>query len=219
MQVKKDEVKAAIMNAAEQEFFVHGYQNASLRKIVKMAGTTLGNFYNYFENKEKLFEALVAEEYQQFVYFLQHHDQMHHFNQSMENFANPLELRPLLMEMLNGVEVLFSNRLVLLLESSKGTRFEKAKVDLLELLKEHFCEHFSGNTHEHYPEKLPEQSLIHQGTKEQFAEILAEQFLTGIVLVIRKNEDYETKKKLIVDYMLFYIMGVWGLFHNAANKR
>ena len=33
----------------------NGFKNASLRQIVKDAGTTIGNFYNYFENKEALF--------------------------------------------------------------------------------------------------------------------------------------------------------------------
>ena len=48
---------------AKIEFLDKGYQKASLREIVKKAGVTTGAFYGYFKNKEKLFDELVAEQY------------------------------------------------------------------------------------------------------------------------------------------------------------
>ncbi len=74
MQVKKDEMKNAILKSGEKEFLENGYEKASIRKIVKQAGTTIGNFYNYFANKEALFEELVNEEYHEFINFIQHHN-------------------------------------------------------------------------------------------------------------------------------------------------
>lgn len=48
-----------ILRAAEAEFLEKGFQNASLRSIVKAAGVTTGAFYRYYPTKEALFEALV----------------------------------------------------------------------------------------------------------------------------------------------------------------
>lgn len=52
-----------IFSAALQEFLEKGFQAASLRNIVKMAGVTTGAFYGYYKSKEELFEALVGEHY------------------------------------------------------------------------------------------------------------------------------------------------------------
>ena len=45
--------------AARDEFLEKGFQEASLRNIVKTAGVTTGAFYGYFSSKEALFNALV----------------------------------------------------------------------------------------------------------------------------------------------------------------
>ena len=53
-----------ILEEAKREFLEKGYQKASLREIVKKAGVTTGAFYGYFKNKEKLFDALVGQQYE-----------------------------------------------------------------------------------------------------------------------------------------------------------
>ena len=52
-----------ILMEAKKEFLDKGYQNASLREIVKNAGVTTGAFYGYYKNKEQLFDALVEDVY------------------------------------------------------------------------------------------------------------------------------------------------------------
>lgn len=49
-----------IHEAAEKEFLEKGFQDASLRNIVKTVGVTTGAFYGYYKSKEELFEALVG---------------------------------------------------------------------------------------------------------------------------------------------------------------
>ena len=53
-----------ILAAAKTEFLEKGFRNASLRTIVKLAGVTTGAFYGYYDSKEKLFDALVSEQYE-----------------------------------------------------------------------------------------------------------------------------------------------------------
>jgi AcrR family transcriptional regulator len=50
----------AILDAAEQVAAEGGSSNASLQAIAERAGIAVGTIYNYFEDREKLFDALVA---------------------------------------------------------------------------------------------------------------------------------------------------------------
>lgn len=52
--------KQRIMAEGKKEFLEKGFQDASLRRIVKCAGVTTGAFYGYFRDKHALFEALVG---------------------------------------------------------------------------------------------------------------------------------------------------------------
>ena len=61
MQTKKDEIRKTILEAAQKEFLIHGYEGASMRTIAKKANTTLGNIYHYYENKEAILEELMRE--------------------------------------------------------------------------------------------------------------------------------------------------------------
>ena len=63
MNKKEQTTLNRIFSAALQEFLEKGYQSASLRNIVKMAGVTTGAFYGYYKSKEELFEALVGKHY------------------------------------------------------------------------------------------------------------------------------------------------------------
>lgn len=54
--------RAAIMSAARDAFFEEGYEGASMSTIAARLGGSKGTLYNYFKNKEELFEALIRDE-------------------------------------------------------------------------------------------------------------------------------------------------------------
>lgn len=60
MQVKKEEVRKAILAAATEEFLAKGFLGTSMREIARKAGCSLSNLYNYFENKDDLFQAILS---------------------------------------------------------------------------------------------------------------------------------------------------------------
>ena len=60
MQVKKEDIKEKILNAARRAFLEHGYAAASLRGIAEKAGLTKGAVYSYFDSKDALFCELTA---------------------------------------------------------------------------------------------------------------------------------------------------------------
>lgn len=59
MQVKKEEVRQAILKAAADEFMQHGFLGASMREIARKAECSLSNLYNYFESKDDLLSEIV----------------------------------------------------------------------------------------------------------------------------------------------------------------
>ncbi len=58
-QLKKPHVREAILAAARQQLAEHGLQGASLAAIAAEAGTSVGNVYKYFADKEELFAAAI----------------------------------------------------------------------------------------------------------------------------------------------------------------
>lgn len=51
--------KKLILAAAEKQFLKKGFSGTSTRDIARSAGVSLGNLYNHFESKEKIFDALI----------------------------------------------------------------------------------------------------------------------------------------------------------------
>lgn len=51
----------AILDAAAAEFGTRGFQNTAITDITARAGVATGSFYTWFESKEAVFRALVAD--------------------------------------------------------------------------------------------------------------------------------------------------------------
>jgi AcrR family transcriptional regulator len=50
-----------LLDAAAQEFGEKGFHQASITTITRRAGTALGSFYTYFDSKEEMFRAVMAD--------------------------------------------------------------------------------------------------------------------------------------------------------------
>lgn len=122
-----------IHEAAEKEFLEKGFQDASLRNIVKTVGVTTGAFYGYYKSKEELFEALVGPVAE---YFLNRFNEMvQEFNtlsveeqkKQMENYSNNYTAE--------GIEFAYNhlNCMKLLLTASGGTKYENFVHEIVEL--------------------------------------------------------------------------------------
>src|ERR1700689_2843366 len=58
---KRDQRREAIMSVAREVFFENGYAATSMSSIAARLGGSKGTLYNYFRNKEELFEAQVRD--------------------------------------------------------------------------------------------------------------------------------------------------------------
>lgn len=50
-----------LLDAAAEEFGERGFHEAGIARIAQRAGTAVGTFYTYFDSKEAIFRALVAD--------------------------------------------------------------------------------------------------------------------------------------------------------------
>lgn len=57
----RSDIRPRLLRAARELFLIHGVEGASLRDIAREAATNIGMIYYYFETKDDLFEAVVAE--------------------------------------------------------------------------------------------------------------------------------------------------------------
>jgi AcrR family transcriptional regulator len=56
-----ERTRRRLLDAAEQVFGEHGYDEASIVKITETAGVGQGTFYLYFQSKRQIFDELVAD--------------------------------------------------------------------------------------------------------------------------------------------------------------
>lgn len=188
-QFKKTELNDIILENALSEFLQKGFMNASLRNIAKTSGTTIGNLYHYFENKEAIFDALVSNEYASFLYFMEHHQDIE-VNAELTQIKDLPFLRSVLDNFIDQLMPVFTKRFLLLLDKSGGTKYEHAKEEFLAILQSHFDAHI----------KEYQLSLT-----EGFGRVIAQQVLSGILYIIETNEEGAYMKQLICDILLFYI--------------
>ena len=62
-----DDMKDKIAHHSRKLFDIHGYHGAALRDICELAGCKMPTIYYYYENKEKLFDQVVREAFQELV--------------------------------------------------------------------------------------------------------------------------------------------------------
>lgn len=196
MQIKKEEVRQALIDQAVIEFKTHGFQGASIRRISKNAGTTIGNFYNYFESKENLYSEIVSEIHLKVLHMAGHHNESPEINALWEKQDVNLWRRELT-KMIGSVMPLISDPLIILLESSDGTSFEGIRDDLADILAGHYLEHVAHFAPE-YP--CPEMGVI-----------LAHQVIDGVLEIFKRFHDTETRQRILVEQILFFVIGTMGL--------
>lgn len=59
MKLLKDEIFESILSVARQEFLSKGYKDTSMRDIAQKANVGLSNIYNYFKNKDEIYQAIL----------------------------------------------------------------------------------------------------------------------------------------------------------------
>jgi AcrR family transcriptional regulator len=195
MQVLKEEMRRRIYESAIKEFSEKGFKNASMREIARNAGMTVGNLYRYFKDKEALFYSVISPAYDSLMELVgESIDQVkYRFDSSFFEF---LSERILKIRREHKIEML------ILFEGSAGTRYERAKEEMV-LVVEDFLK---GS----FPEKMKEKNV--EVEDMYLLRVIAVGFVEGMTMIARKYENDEKLKTVAAQYIAFYFSDVFSRF-------
>lgn len=192
MQVKKEELKNDIIKIAENEFFYHGYEAASLRMIAKKANTTLGNLYHYFPSKEAILDA-VMEDFPEELDRVIHDHEDYHQEFGVLTYDKIPELETLLRE--HGVavfhiDILISRKFVILMQGCDNTKYENVSKEVEQAATEHIAEHCNADG------------------KDKFVSLLMHSMLLTFVDIAKRNLPEEEAIFLLKEYVTTVLLGL-----------
>jgi AcrR family transcriptional regulator len=138
LQKLKEEVRNKIIEATVKEVSLRGYEKASMRVIARAAGISVSNTYNYYRNKQELFESIIEPVYRQIKSV---------FRQSLQqpptqlmDGNNTLKFIDGIVNVLLQMDARQRQLLLILVEKSQGTRYEKTREEMIHLIELHLAE-------------------------------------------------------------------------------
>lgn len=188
MQVLKEEVRRTIHQAALVEFSEKGFKEASMRSIAERGGMTVGNLYRYFKSKEDLFYDVISPAYHKIIALteaedmdLNHPEEGHRF---IEYIANQLL----------AINRLHRAELMILMEGSEGTKFERGVEEIASLLENKFKLNILP--------RLKKDDLAHE-EDIFFVHVLAANIIEGMKYIMKHCED-EVKMGRLIQRFIYY---------------
>lgn len=202
------ETKEKLLISAKKEFMEKGYLSASLRNICKNAGVTTGALYFFFEDKEDLYGALVAEPIKKLHAVMNRH----YAEEQAQLEAGTLMENDMTDDVEAAIEIvrcLYQHRdeFMMLLTKSQGSRYEEITDGFVMITEKHFIQ-IADNMEKCYGVPPVADYLIHW-----IAHMLIDAFIH-----ILTHEVSEEAAIVHVQQVIKYMIGGWfGLF-TAENK-
>lgn len=196
MQTKKEEIRQTILEAAQREFLIHGYEGSSMRTIAKKANTTIGNIYHYFPSKEAILEILMEEPIRSIHKVIDNH------MAEQKRIYSYDELK----EALDGIEdiieesdlfYLMDERMIILFDL-KTTRFVEVREWFVKACKQHLA--------------------WHMGTEDEdsaYVDIITDMFIASVRHVLTEHKNVEQSKK---EFCKVFRMLCAGLISNRQEE-
>lgn len=200
MQVKKEEIREKILEAATDEFFKKGYENASMRTIAKKSYTTLGNIYHYYSNKEILLKAVLLPTVEAIEATVLEHIEK---RELLDNLTKPEALKYMehfeeLVEQ-SGFMCVLDKKVVILIKLQSSDLLER-KEKILRVLKEHVSEHLNINGDNCY------------------SNILLKMFIECVKSILIEYDDYDEARAEFIKFCKIFCYGIVGIKDNTNNK-
>jgi AcrR family transcriptional regulator len=193
MQVLKAKVKEKIYQAAIEEFYKKGFLKTKMQDIAKKAGISVGLTYSYYHSKEDLFAAIVEPLYQEIIQSLKNGEA------GDSKIGDPANLfkeeSAFILQLFREKREIF----LILIDCSKGTRFEKAEEQIIEVTKEHIKRQLSS--------RVNAQMFI---INEAFYHILANNFIEGLLEIARHYQGSPWAENMLKMLTHQYYYGVSG---------
>lgn len=193
MQVKKIEIRNEILAVSEKEFLKRGFKNSSMRTIATKAHTTLGNLYNYFENKDAILDAIIGDTPEQIFRIIQEHDNaasstLKYSKEYLEEHFSDITSSEL--SKLFPLDLLLSNPLIILMDSCEGTKYEFYRGMILTEFQKHLAIHLNVD-----PDSFLAKSVTHG-------------FVSSLLFIAKNKKNMEEAKKDLYEYIKTMTLGL-----------
>lgn len=196
MQILKDEVKNKIIQSALAEFKEKGFEKASMRSIAEKANVTVGNVYRYFKSKEELFDSIIHPVFEKIIRLI-HDNAPSIFHNNTQPLKDDKEFGRFIEYIPNSLVELYSQHkteLFILIDGSEGTKYEKGKEKIIQLIEEKIKNHL-------FP------AVLRNGGKIEdpfIATVLARSNMEGIITIFRHPQDIKNLKRMLLQFQYFF---------------
>lgn len=192
MQIKKDDVRLMIDNAALKLFAEKGFKKTAMADISRIAGVPVGNIYNYYSGKEQLFQSIIDPLYHKFDnIFLKNHDRSLHSGKNYNDLLQDIITKRI------DLIVEYRLHIIILLEGCSGTKYADLKK---KLVKE-------------YTKKI--QILTRQSSSKKESNIsfilntVYSNLISGLVNILKSTSEQEKIRNLVDLLFKYHFKGIW----------
>lgn len=186
--------RAEIVDAAERCVKAQGLHQLKLRDVARESGKSLGNLYNYFQNKEAIVEALVERQTQAFLEMLRE-------NESDKELDRDKRTRLCIERVVDAYLDPESVRISIFIASEAlvNPRVREIKLKADQRLRNCLLEHIAGDMRENGAE--PDLKLLTAQIAISRAFLEA---LRGMILFM-PDLDREVLRKVVVDRLILMV--------------
>lgn len=195
MQTLKKDIRQKILDAGRREFSRKGFAKASMRTIAMQVGVGVGNLYNYFPSKDRLFCAVLAPVISAFEsMFERHHG----------NYADAMEMireEYLYFAVSEYMNLLRGNRTLMkiLFFGAQGSSLEHFKAEFTDRATEQVKTWFKNNKENHPQMNIKVSDfMIHLHTVWMF---------TMFEEILMHKVSAEEMSRIVEEYIKFEING------------
>lgn len=186
--------RAEIVDAAERCVKAQGLHQLKLRDVARESGKSLGNLYNYFQNKEAIVEALVERQTQAFLEMLRE-------NESDKELDRDKRTRLCIERVVDAYLDPESVRISIFIASEAlvNPRVREIKLKADQRLRNYLLEHIAGDMRENGAE--PDLKLL----TAQIA--ISRAFLEALrgTILFMPDLDREVLRKVVVDRLILMV--------------
>jgi AcrR family transcriptional regulator len=202
--IEQSETMDRIVRCSKRAFLQHGFKDASLRNIAAEAGLTTGAIYQYFKNKDDLFEHIVSPLCTKLEALMAVSTDEY---QSTKDAPGEISIE----KSIRSVEAIYSllyahyDETKLLADCAEGS----SRADYFHQIVQYDVDNTMAYIQEHRkftgtPSQPVDEFLVH---------MLAESYLNSLLEPIRHNMDYEEALRNIKDLCIFYTHGWMALLN------
>jgi AcrR family transcriptional regulator len=192
MQTLKKEIRARIQQVATTEFLRFGYQEVTMREIAKKSAISVGNLYNYYENKEDLFDSLTRASY---LYLNQLLEEVN--AHGPESGVADIDFVKSLVLMISQLLKKHRVGFLLMIERGQGTKYHNLKNEMITLLVRHFEKELMAE---------------HQSDASLIMRIAAKNLMYGLIEVAKNYQGDEWADRNIERLIDYHLHGISHLY-------